>query len=194
MRADEYKIPHNRQTCPLCVIVNVPTNLTDFEKISHLIRFGLSFRKMTTNVITGWAYKKINEQTYDAVFSDLATAETKNKIIEVLSGKVVWNYNDREIRNLILSYYKKYLISNPTLWMDIEKELTEYFQYSDFENGNDRLQDFLYYLTDDWNLRKDGFSGLLTMPEYLADNLSEYNGYHKLKELLKEQGLAGYEV
>lgn len=78
--------------------------------------------------------------------------------------------------------------------MDIEKELTGYFQYSDFENGNDRSADFLYYLADDLHLRKDGFSGLLTMPEYLTDNLREYNDYDKLKELLKGEGLAGYEV
>lgn len=149
---------------------------------------------MTTNAITDWAARKINEPAPDNIFFDLVTARTKNKIIEVLSEKVTWNYNDQELRTLILSYYKNYLINNPTLWMDIEKELTGYFQYSDFENGNDRSADFLYYLADDWHLRKDGFSGLLTMPEYLTDNLGEYNDYNKLKELLKGEGLAGYEV
>ena len=170
------------------------SNLTDFEKISHLIRFGLSFHKMTTKAITDWADRKINEQPPDNIFFDLVTAQTKNKIIEVLSEKVIWNYKDRELRTLILSYYKSYLINNPTLWMAIEKELIEYFQYLDFENGNDRSEDFLYYLADDWHLRKEGFSGLLTMPEYLTDNLREYNDYNKLKELLKGQGLVGYEV
>jgi hypothetical protein len=159
--------------------------LTDFEKISHLIRFGLSFNKMSLKTISDWADRKIN---------DLATASTKNKIIELLSERVFWNYRDKEVRSLILSYYKNFLINNPDLWRDIEKELSEYFQYLYFENGNDSLQDFLYYLADDWQLRKEKNQGLLNMPEYLSKNLVEYNGYEELRKLLTEQGLTGYET
>jgi hypothetical protein len=149
---------------------------------------------MTSKTIFDWADRKINEQTSDNLFFDLATAETKNKIIELLSERVVWNYSDMEVRNLILSYYKKYLTNNPSKWLDIEKELLEYFQYLDFENGNDRTQDFLYYLADDWQLRKDKCTGLLNMPEYLSENLVEYDDYDKLRKLLAEEGLTGYDV
>ena len=149
---------------------------------------------MTPKTISDWANRKITEQTSDNLFFDLVTAETKNKIIELLTERVVWNYSDLEVRNLILSYYKKYLINNPSVWLDIEKELLDYFQYLDFENGNVRTQDFLYYLADDWQLRKDKYDGLLNMPEYLAENLAEYDDYDKVKKLLTDEGLTGYDV
>lgn len=149
---------------------------------------------MTPKTISEWASGKITKQTSDNLFFDLVTAETKNKIIELLTERVVWNYNDLEVRNLILSYYKKYLINNPSVWLDIEKELLDYFQYLDFDNGNDRTQDFLYYLADDWQLRKDKYDGLLNMPEYLSENLAEYDDYDKLKKLLTDEGLTGYDV
>ena len=149
---------------------------------------------MTPKTISDWANRKITEQTSDNLFFDLVTAETKNKIIELLTERVVWNYSDLEVKNLILSYYKKYLINNPSVWLDIEKELLDYFQYLDFENGNDRTQDFLYYLADDWQLRKDKYDGLLNMPEYLAENLAEYDDYDKVKKLLTDEGLTGYDV
>lgn len=149
---------------------------------------------MTPKTISDWANRKIAERTFDNLFFDLVTADTKNKIIELLSERVAWNYNDLEVRNLILSYYKKYLTNNPSAWLDIEKELADYFQYLDFENGNDRTQDFLYYLADDWQLRKDQYSGSLNMPEYLSESLVEYDDYDKLKKLLTDEGMTGYDV
>jgi len=168
--------------------------LTDFEKISHLIRFGLSFHKMTVETIIQWADRKINEQTDNDLFFDLSIAGTANKIVELLSNKVSWNYNNKEIRTLLLSYYRTYLKENSERWLDIEKELLEYFHLLEYDNSNESSQDFLYYLDDDWHLRKEGFGGLLSMPAYLTENLAEFNAYDNLKELLKRQGLSGYEV
>jgi hypothetical protein len=71
---------------------------------------------MTPKTISDWATRKITEQTSDNLFFDLVMAETKNKIIELLNERVVWNYRDLEVRNLILSYYKKYLINNPYIY------------------------------------------------------------------------------
>ena len=149
---------------------------------------------MTTKTISEWADRKINEETNDSLFFDLSTAGTTNKIVELLYERVSWNYNDKEIRTFILSYYKEYLNRNQNNWLEIEKELLDYFQLLEHDDSNNILEDFLYYLADDWNLRKDGFNGLLTMPEYLTDNLREYNDYNNLRELLKREGLSGYEV
>ena len=168
--------------------------MTHLEKISHLIHFGLSFKKMTTETINDWANRKITEGSTDDFFLELFTAGTINKIIEVLSVRVVWNYNDLEFRGLILSYYKKYLILNPSYWLDVEKELVQYFQYLKFESGNDGLEDFLYYLADDYQLRKHSANGLLNMPEYLIDSLMKYDDYDKLQMKLTEEGLSGFTV
>jgi hypothetical protein len=98
---------------------------------------------------------------------------------------VTWDYNNGEIRNLLLSYYKEYLKANGTKWFEVEKELLEYFHLLEYENSNDRIEDFLYSLDDDWHLRKDGFAGLLPMPTYLSENLAEFKDYDKLNYLLK---------
>ena len=168
--------------------------MTDFEKISHLIRFGLSFHKMTVETVIEWADCKINEQTNNDIFFYLSTAGTSNKIVDLLSERVVWNYNNTEVRRLILSYYKKYLNNNLALWLDIEKELLEYFHLLEYENSNESSQDFLFYLEDDWYLRKDGYGGILSMPTFLKENLSDFNDYDNLITLLECQGLNGYEV
>ncbi len=55
-------------------------------------------------------------------------------------------------------------------------------------------EDFLYFLSDDWQLRKDNNTGLLNMPEYLSENLVEYDDYDKLNKLLVAEGLKGYDV
>jgi len=149
---------------------------------------------MIPETISEWADRKIKEETNESLFFGLSPARTTNIIIELLNERVSWNYNDKEIRAFILSYYKEYLTRNQNNWFEIEKELLYYFQLLEYDDSNEILEDFLYYLADDWNLRKDGFSGLLTMPEYLTDNLREYNDYNKLRELLKRQGLSGYEV
>jgi len=149
---------------------------------------------MTVETIIQWADRKINEQTDNDLFFDLSIAGTANKIVELLSNKVSWNYNNKEIRTLLLSYYRTYLKENSERWLDIEKELLEYFHLLEYDNSNESSQDFLYYLDDDWHLRKEGFGGLLSMPAYLTENLAEFNAYDNLKELLKRQGLSGYEV
>ena len=96
--------------------------MTDFEIISHLIRFGLSFKKMSQHTIIEWADRKINEQTKDNLFFELSTAKSKNEVIELLSGKVIWNFNDNQIRIFILSYYKEYLKSND--WINHQQRIS----------------------------------------------------------------------
>jgi hypothetical protein len=149
---------------------------------------------MTVRTVTNWAEHKINERTENDIFLGLSTARTTNEIVELLSDKVVWNYNDSELRNLLLSYYKRYLENNSSRWFEIEKELLEYFRLLEYDSSNESTQDFLYFLDDDWHLRKDGFDGLLSMPTYLTENLAEFKDLDNLKELLTEQGLSGYEV
>ena len=173
---------------------STPTTVTEFDKISHLIRFGLSFHKMTPEVVNAWADKKILEQPADPIFFDLSTAWTTNKIVEILFQRVNWNFADDEIRDLILSYYNEYLNANPKLWYDIEKEVVDYFDLFRTNFSSEYAEDFLYFLQADWALRRDGFTGLYNMPEHLEDNLSKFKNYNKLKLLLDSQGMTGYEI
>ena len=168
--------------------------MTDFEKIAHVIRFGLPFHKVTQEAIVNWADNKVNEKDSDNIFFDLSTANNSNKIIELLSDKVDWNFKDPEIRQLILSYYKDFLKANPSKWLDIETELVNFFELIEYESSNDKTDDFLYYLGDDLGLRKDGYGGLLAMPDYLTENLSQYRSYNNLKDLLTKSGLVGYKI
>jgi len=168
--------------------------MTEFETLSHLIRFGLSFHKMTPKVVNEWADKKILEQTTDPIFFDLSTAWTTNKIVEILFQRIKWDFADYEIRDLLLSYYNEYLNANLKLWFDIEKELIDYFDLFGANSNSEYAEDFLYFLQDDWALRRDGFTGLYKMPEHLEDNLSKFKNYSKLKALLDSQGMTGYKI
>lgn len=168
--------------------------MTDFEKISHLIRFGLSFHKINLQTIIEWAERKIDNGTDENLFFELSIVNSTNRTIELLSEKVIWNFNKKEIRILILSYYNEFLKNNPNKWLEIEIELSEYFQLFNYDDSNNQLDDFLYYLSDDLSLRKSNFNEQLIMPKYLIENLSEYNEYNELRVLLDDQSLRGYEI
>jgi len=149
---------------------------------------------MTVESIVEWADRKIREQTDKEIFLDLSTARTVNGIVELFSNRVTWDFKNKEIRNLLLSYYKIYLNVNLDQWIDIERELMEYFRLLDYNTSNESVEDFLYFLEDDWHLRRDGYAGILQMPAFLEDKLSEYKDYDKLVDLLKRQELVGYEI
>jgi hypothetical protein len=168
--------------------------LNDFEKISHLIRFGLSLKKMTPQAINNWADRKIAQPPYDFIFLDLSSTSSINKIIEILSTKVVWDFENNEIRNLILSYYREYLNQNLGNWPKIQDELLAYYSLFEFAGNGNKTDDFLFFLEDDWSLRKGGFGGMVEMPSYLKQNLIEYDNYRQLRQLLASEGIAGYEV
>jgi hypothetical protein len=168
--------------------------MTDFEKIAHLVRFGLPFQKITQTTIINWADNKIMETNCDEIFFDLATATNSNKIVEILSTKVDWDFKNNAIRQLILSYYREYLKMNSSNWFNIDAEILDYFTLIEYDNSNDRTDDFLYYLGDDYSLRQEGYGGLLSMPDYLEENLRQYNSYNDLQNLLTKNGLTGYNI
>jgi len=149
---------------------------------------------MTPEVVNAWADKKILEHTDDPIFFDLSTAWTTNKIVEILFQRTNWDFAHDEIRDLILSYYNKYLNAKPKSWFDIEKELIDYFDLFRTNVSSEYADDFLYFLQDDWALRRDGFTGLYNMPEHLEDSLSKFKNYNKLITLLDSQGMTGYEI
>lgn len=64
----------------------------------------------------------------------------------------------------------------------------------EYENGNERAEDFLYYLIDDYQLRNEGFGGSLKIPDFLTENLSEFDYYQELKELLNKNEISGFEI
>ena len=149
---------------------------------------------MTVETIIEWADRKIGEQADQDIFLDLSTARTVNGIVELFSNRVNWDFRNKEIRNLLLSYYKIYLNGNLDQWLDIEGELVGYFRLIGYDTSNESVEDFLYFLEDDWQLRRDGYGGILQMPAFLVDKLSEYKDYNKLVDLLKRQELVGYEI
>ena len=149
---------------------------------------------MTVETVIEWADHKIREQTDQEIFLDLSTARTVNGIVELFTNRVTWDFNNKEVRNLLLSYYKIYLSENLDRWYEIERELVAYFRLIGYDTSNESVEDFLYFLEDDWQLRRDGYGGILQMPAFLVDKLSEYKDYDKLVDLLKRQELVGYEI
>jgi hypothetical protein len=168
--------------------------LTEKEKIGHLIRFGLALKKISFSEISKWADKQIEKGKDDKLYFDLSFAKSTNEVIEFLTKEIKWNFKSSEIRNLILGYYNEYLKSDNSKWNIIEKELIDFFNYLEFENGNERAEDFLYYLNDDYHLRIEGFGGSLKMPDFLTEKLSEFDNYLELQELLNRNEIIGFEI
>ncbi|MFK5983591.1 MAG: hypothetical protein QM499_11800 [Flavobacteriaceae bacterium] len=168
--------------------------MTEKKIIGHLIRFGLALRKIHFSQISKWADKKIEKGKEESIYFDLSFAKSNNEVIELLTKKIEWNFKSSEIRNLLLGYYNEYLKADNSKWKEIEKELIDLFNYFEYENGNERADDFLYYLIDDYNLRNEGFRGSLKMPDYLTENLSEFDNYQELQELLKKNEIIGFEI
>ncbi len=167
--------------------------MTEKEKIGHLIRFGLALKKIPFSEISKWADRQIEKGKDDKLYFDLSFAKSTNEVIELLTKEVEWNFKSDEIRELILGYYNEYLKSDNSKWKEIQKELIDFYNYIEFADSNERVEDFIYYLIDDYNLRDDGFGGSLKMPDFLADKLSEYN-YLELQELLNRNEINGFEI
>src|SRR5690606_31787373 len=164
------------------------------EKIGHLMRFGLALKKIPFTEISKWADYQIEKGKDDKLYLDLSFAKSTNEVIELLTKDIEWNFKSSEIRNLILGYYNEYLKSDNSKWKIIEKELIDYFNYLEYEDGNERAEDFIYYLIDDYHLRDDGFGGSLKMPNFLTEKLSEFDNYRELQELLNRNKIHGFEI
>ncbi|MGG9963391.1 hypothetical protein [Ferruginibacter sp. SUN106] len=149
---------------------------------------------MNLQTVIKWADRQINEGTNENLFFELSTVKSINKTIELLSEKIIWDFNKGELRILILSYYNELLRRNPNKWTEIEAELSAYFQLLNYGDSNNKLEDFLYYLSDDLSLRNSNLTEVLLMPNYLIENLDKYDGYNKLQTLLAEQQLSGFEI
>ena len=167
--------------------------MTEKEKIGHLIRFGLALKKIPFSEISKWAVKQIEKGKDDKLYFDLSFAKSTNEVIEFLTKEIEWNFKSSEIRSLLLGYYNEYLKSDNSKWKEIEKELIDLFNYFEYEDGNERAEDFIYFLIDDYQLRNDGFGGSLKMPDFLTEKLSEYN-YRELQELLNRNEINGFEI
>ncbi|WP_179343188.1 hypothetical protein [Winogradskyella ursingii] len=168
--------------------------MTEKEKIGHLIRFGLALKKIPLTEIRKWADYQIENGKKESLYFDLSFAKSTNEVIEFLTKEIEWNFKSSEIRKLILGYYKEYLKSDNSKWKEIEKELIDLFNYFEYENGNERAEDFLYYLINDYHLRNDGFGGSLKMPDFLTEKLSEFDNYQELQELLNRNKINGFEI
>ena len=168
--------------------------MTEKEKIGHLVRFGLALKKIPLTEISKWADYQIGNGKNESLYFDLSFAKSTNQVIEYLTKEIEWNFKSSEIRKLILGYYNEYLKSDSSNWKIIEKELIDYFNYLEYEDGNERAEDFIYYLIDDYNLRNNGFGGSLKMPEFLSEKLSEFDNYQELQELLNRNKINGFEI
>lgn len=168
--------------------------LTDKEKIGHLIRFGLALKKIPLTEISKWADYQIEKGKNESLYFDLSFAKSTNEVIEFLTKEIEWNFKSSEIRELILGYYNEYLKSDNSKWKKIQKELIDFYNYIEFEDSNERVEDFIYFLIVDYDLRDGGFGGSLKMPDYLTENLSEFDNYQELQKLLKKNNINGFEI
>ncbi|MEC3907844.1 hypothetical protein VOI54_12515 [Tamlana sp. 2201CG12-4] len=168
--------------------------MTEKEKIGHLVRFGLALKKIPLTEISKWADYQIENGKNDNLYFDLSFAKSTNEVIEFLTKDIEWNFKSAEIRELILGYYNEYLKSDNSNWKKIQKELIDFYNYIEYEDSNERVEDFIYYLIDDYHLRNDGFGGSLKMPDFLTEKLSEFDTYQELQKLLKRNKINGFEI
>lgn len=166
--------------------------MTDFEKITHLFRFGLSVNRISPNQVIEWADRNIEKGATEDLLFDLALLNSKNEIIDRLSDSIKWSFKCLKIRELILSFYNEHLDNNPKDWKEVEKELIIFFDLQEYDNSNEKSEDFLFVLTDDYQLREEGFTGSLRMPDYLKENLKGYDRINELKRLLKLNKVEGF--
>ena len=168
--------------------------MNEKEKIGHLIRFGLALKKIPFTEINKWADYQIEKGKDDNLYFDLSFAKSTNEVIELLNKDIEWNFKSSEIRNLILGYYNAYLKCDKSKWKVIEKELIDFYNYIEYVDSNERVEDFIYYLIDNYHLRNDGLGGSLKMPNFLTKKLSEFNNYKELQELLNRNKIKGFEI
>ena len=168
--------------------------LTEKEKIGHLVRFGLALKKIQFGEISKWADFQIEKGKNENLYFDLSFAKSTNEVIEFLTKEIEWNFKSSEIRELVLAYYNEYLKSDSSNWKKIQKELMDFYNYFEFEDSNERVEDFIYFLLDDYHLRNEGFEGSLKMPEFLTENLSEFENYEDLQKLLNRNKINGFEI
>lgn len=174
-----------------CKLTNV---LNEKEKIGHLIRFGLSLRKIELGEIIKWADFQIEKGKNDNLYLGLSFAKSTNEVIELLNKEIKWNFKSPEINGLILSYYNESLKCNRSNWGKIQKELMDFYKYFEFEDGNEVVEHFIYFLFDDYHLRNEGFEATLKMPDFLTENLSKFDKYQELLELLNRNNINGFEI
>lgn len=166
--------------------------MTDFEKITHLFRFGLSVNRISPNQVIEWADRNIEKGATEDLLFDLALLNSKNEIIDRLSDSIKWSFKCLKIRELILSFYNEHLNNNPKDWKEVEKELIIFFDLQEYDNSNEKSEDFLFVLTDDYQLREEGFTGSSRMPDCLKENLKGYDRINELKRLLKLNKVEGF--
>lgn len=168
--------------------------MNEKEKIGHLIRFGLALKKIQFGEIIKWADFQIEKGKNENLYFDLSFAKSTSEVIEFLSKEIKWNFKSSEIRELVLSYYNEYLKSDSLNWKKIQKELMDFYNYFEFEDSNEQVDDFIYLLFDDYHLRNEGFGGSLRMPEFLFENLYEFDNYEELQKLLNRNEINGFEI
>ncbi len=168
--------------------------LNEKEKIGHLIRFGLSLKKIQFEEISKWADFQIERGKNDNLYLDLSFAKSTNEVIELLNKEIKWNFRSPEINDLILAYYNESLKCDKSNWRKIQKELMDFYNYFEFEDANEMIENFIYFLFDDYHLRNEGLEPTLNMPDFLIKNLSNFNKYQELLKLLDRNRINGFEI
>ena len=162
--------------------------------IFHLIYFGAISKNIEWDSIINWIEKKFNENCNTDIFIDLVTTNDSKKILEKIANKIELNFNDEEIRNLILSFYNEFIKQYPENIDYIEKDLVDFFNLINYENSNQKYDDFLFEINENYSLKKDGFTGNINLKKYLTKKLEPFKEYSKLLQILRENSLVGYQI
>ncbi len=70
----------------------------------------------------------------------------------------------------------------------------DFYNYFEFEDANEMIENFIYFLFDDYHLRNEGLEPTLNMPNFLIKNLSNFNKYQELLKLLDRNRINGFEI
>ncbi|TSE02495.1 hypothetical protein [Aquimarina algiphila] len=106
----------------------------------------------------------------------------KNFFVEILK-KVGNEITEEEF----LMFHKIYITSLKEInnWKEIQEKLIKYYEL--FSLFLDKLDyEFWSRLKDDIQLRKEGFSGMMKMPDEINEYLNEYRSNRKMNEFITE--------
>lgn len=139
------------------------------------LQIGFTLKLISRKAILKWSDKNILNGTVDNVFIELSSIlsnDDDSKITEILE-RYSSNLN-REDFYSFHQYLMCFIFLNIKDWKSIHRKLIVYYVYFKYYLDNDDFE-FWSRLKDDYQLRRDDFTGCMQMPKELKKYLKSFN-------------------
>lgn len=165
-------------------------------QIALILKIGYLLNYYEKNIIINWADSLINDGDLDSSVIDLSLSSDKsiNEVTEIL--QVITNeLSDTSfIDEYFFGYFSEKLKLNKLAWQTIERDVLKYFELQDNFLFDDNTRLYFSSLQEDYSLRKDGFGGMMSMPDDLLTFLDKYKKYFIIDNSLKQMGIQSLEL